>query len=203
MASEKADSFQCGPFEVARNPDVRQFVEKLNRLRDALDSVRLQPGVGYSVNRSSGGTTLSIQSGGGGVSAKDMRPFQLSFRKKDQNHQFYALTGTMGSVTPSNVETWVTFRPPANIFLEAKISEMKISDVTLGSQPADQKLAAVEIVNGQQTFARISVGFYVPAVKTSANFRLIQNVFTNVLLPLTVFEGYPAFYPLQEGSPKI
>jgi hypothetical protein len=42
VPNEKPDSFQCGPFEVARNPDVRQFVEKLNRLREAVDACRVQ-----------------------------------------------------------------------------------------------------------------------------------------------------------------
>ena len=87
MASDKPDSFQCGAFEVAKNPNVSQFVEKLNRLREAVDQCRLQPGVGYTLNRSSGGTTLSIQAGSAIQSVSPVNPFALSIRKKDKKYQ--------------------------------------------------------------------------------------------------------------------
>lgn len=89
MPSEKPDSFQCGPFEVAKNPDVRQFVDKLNRLREAVDSCRLQPGKGYRINRSVNGTTLDISSSGAGATAPEQYPWRVSARKNNGKTEFF------------------------------------------------------------------------------------------------------------------
>jgi hypothetical protein len=92
MPNLKADSFQCGPFEVLRNPSATQFAEKLNRLREAIDSCRIMPGVGYTFNRSSGGTTLSIKNPPkSGSGATLLFPFKITL-KIDKNIVYYFVT---------------------------------------------------------------------------------------------------------------
>lgn len=205
MPNEKPDSFQCGPFEVARNPDVRAFVEKLNRLREAVDQCRLQDGVGYTVSRSSGGTTLSIKTGGGGSAVLEEHPFTLKTRKKDGKDQFFVTQGMVGSnsVLVSNQETWVEFQAPANIYLEAEISDMQISKLTLMSQKPDAELKRVEIADGKQKYARISIGLYVPTQADKKDFRVVQNVRTHLAAPLICYQGYPALFLVRESLSSI
>ena len=208
MASDKPDSFQCGPFEVARNPDVRQFVDKLNRLREAVDQCRIQPGVGYDVQRSAGGTTLSIRADKGGSMDRDEHPFMLKVRKKDKQSQFFVTQGAVGSndVRISNQEKWVDFETPANIYLEAEVKDTKITKLTLKSKKPDEEMKRVEIANGEQKYSRISIGLYAPTEPTKKDFRVVQNVRTNILAALICSEGYPAVlltqenYTLPEGS---
>lgn len=201
MANEKPDSFQCGPFEVARNPDVRTFVEKLNRLREAVDQCRVQPGVGYTVNRSSGGTVLAIKTGSPSGEAEFLHPFKLRVRSKDSRFEFLCTTGIVGNnqIKVDNVEKWVTFKAPASIYLEADINDdMTITGLTLKAQKADDPLARTEISDGKQAKARISIGLYVPTEPTKKDYRIIQNVTTNIMTPLFCFDGYPALALTQE-----
>lgn len=201
MANEKPDSFQCGPFEVARNPDVRSFVEKLNRLREAVDQCRVQDGVGYTVIRSSGGTTLSIRPAVGGAAAPFDHPFKLSVKKTQDEYQFFAMQGTVGNnqVKVDNMEKWVTFKAPARIYLEAAINDdLTITGLTLKSQEADKELARTEIQDGKQSVARISIGLYVPTQADKKDYRIIQNVTTNIMTPLFCYSGYPALALTQE-----
>ncbi|NBW17829.1 MAG: hypothetical protein EBR82_58610 [Caulobacteraceae bacterium] len=201
MAFEQPDSYGCGPFEVARRPDVQQFVDKLNRVRQAVDACRLQDGIGYTVNRSTNGTTLTMRPGRGGLQQEIIHPFRISVKKEDKKYLFYVLTGTIDGIIPKKVEEWVEFKPPANIYLEAELSEMKITEASIKNQPSDGELHRVEIAGGKQKYARISLGFYVGTQEKKDAYRVIQNVRTNLLAPLTVFEGYPAVIPLQEGYP--
>jgi hypothetical protein len=200
VASNKPDSFQCGPFEVARNPDVRSFVEKLNCLREAVDACRIQPGLGYTVNRSTNGTVLSIRQDGGSAAATYEHPFKLSVRKKDKQYQFYALNGTVGNrnVKPDNIEKWVAFKAPARIYLEAKISDLAITDITIKTQDNDSTLERTVVNGGKQTYARISLGSYIPATEGQKDYHIIQNVTTNILSPLFCYSGYPALALTQE-----
>jgi hypothetical protein len=199
MASDRPDSFQCGSFEVATNPDVRQFVDKLNKMREAIDACRIQPGLGYLVNRSSGGTTLTIRNSGGSPFILE-HPFKLSVKQKDKKYQFYALNGTVGSgnVKPDNIEKWVDFKPPARIYLEAKISDLAITDITIKTQDNDSTLERTVVNGGKQTYARISLGSYIPATEGQKDYHIIQNVTTNILSPLFCYSGYPALALTQE-----
>lgn len=201
MASDKPDSFQCGPFEVARNPNVSQFVEKLNRLREAVDQCRLQPGVGYTLNRSSGGTSLTIKNNAGGVSAPLEHPFKLKIRQK-QNTTFElwcnpGLVGD-GKVKTDNTEKWVTFQNSARIYLEASISDLSIQTLTIKTQDPNKEFKRTEISGGKQSYARISLGLYVPEYEGSKTYKIIQNVTTDIMTPLFCFSGYPALALTQE-----
>jgi len=201
MASEKPDSFQCGPFEVASNPNVSQLVEKLNRLREAVDACRIQPGVGYNVNRSSGGTTLTIKSDSSSNAAVQDHPFKLQVRKKEDAYEFKVGAGTVqnNSTQPDNINTWAAIDDvPARIYLEAKISELEITSLTFKSQNSDLELKRTEIESGKQTFARITIGLYVPTSTGGTDYRVIQNVTTDIPTPLFAFSGYPALLLTQE-----
>ncbi len=200
MPNEKPDSFQCGPFEVARNPDVRSFVEKLNRLREAVDQCRVQPGVGYTVNRSSGGTVLAIKTGSASGEAEFVHPFKLRVRPQGSRFQFLCTTGTVGDNDPrvDNLETWVDFEAPARIYLEAVIEDLAITSLTLKAQKADDPLARTVVEDGKQTQARISIGLYVATEPGKTDYRIIQNVTTNIMTPLFCFSGYPALALTQE-----
>lgn len=203
MPNEKPDSFQVGSFEVARNPDVRQFVEKLNRLREAVDICRLQDGVGYTVSRSTNGTTLAIKASGGRIAAPYEHPFKLQVRQKDDRYQFFVSQGTVGNndTKTDNIETWVDFepnQPSARVFLEAEIKELQIQRLKLKTQPASDELKRTEIDGGRQTKARISIGIYVPTEPGKKDYRVVQNVTTNIMTPLFCFSGYPALSLTQE-----
>jgi hypothetical protein len=193
MASDKSDSFQCGPFEVASNPSVTQFADKLNRLREALDQCRIQPGVGYTLARSSGGTSLTIKTGSGSSAAEDLYPFKIKIRKKDTKYQFFVIQGTIASneKVVTNQEEWVDFEAPARIYLEATITDGAISTATLKTQPPGQVLELVSIQGGAQTQARITIGQYLDP-EGAKNFQIIQNVRANISTKVVCSDGYPA-----------
>jgi hypothetical protein len=193
MASDKSDSFQCGPFEVASNPSVTQFADKLNRLREALDQCRIQPGVGYTLARSSGGTSLTIKTGSGSTAAEDLYPFKIKIRKKDTKYQFFVIQGTIASneKVVTNQEEWVDFEAPARIYLEATITDGAISTATLKTQPPGQVLELVTISAGAQTQAKITIGQYLDP-EGAKNFQIIQNVRSNISTRLVCSDGYPA-----------
>jgi len=193
MASDKSDSFQCGPFEVASNPSVTQFADKLNRLREALDQCRIQPGVGYTLARSSGGTSLTIKTGSGSSAAEDLYPFKIKIRKKDTKYQFFVIQGTIASNEKivTNQEEWVDFEAPARIYLEATITDGAISTATLKTQPPGQVLELVSIQGGAQTQARITIGQYLDP-EGAKNFQIIQNVRANISTKVVCSDGYPA-----------
>jgi hypothetical protein len=197
MASDRPDSFQCGSFEVAQNPNVTQFVEKLNRLREAVDQCRIQPGVGYTLTRSGGGTSLTIKTGSGALGA-DLYPFKIKIRQKDKKYQFYISSGYVGSnlVIVKNQESWVKFEPPSTIYLEAKIVDLKITELEFKTKKYSEALEPVEI-NEKQTASRIIIGFYHDP-DGEKNYQLIQNVKTNILVKLKCSDGYPALIMTQE-----
>jgi hypothetical protein len=192
MASDKPDSFQCGPFAVASNPNISVFVDKLNKLREAIDQCRIQPGVGYTFTRSSGGTTLSIKTGSGGSVTTDKRPFAISVRKKSGKYEFLVATGILNNAAKiNNLEQWVAFsaEPPTTIYLEAKLTDLQITSATIKSKQQDGLLKTVEISGGKQEYARIAIGFY---SGTGNTFNIVQNVVTNINLTNVCFDGFPA-----------
>jgi hypothetical protein len=193
MASDKPDSFQCGPFEVARNPNVSQFVEKLNRLREAVDQCRIQPGVGYTITRSSGGTSLSIQSSSGSSAAEDLHPFKIKVRKKDDKYQFFVIQGSVGNnaAIVTNQEKWVDFEAPSRIYLEATINDLVNTSCLLKSIAPGEKLEPVSIEGGKQTKSRITIGLFVDS-NGGKNYQVVQNIRANISLKLVCSDGYPA-----------
>ena len=193
MASDKSDSFQCGPFEVASNPSVTQFADKLNRLREALDQCRIQPGVGYTLARSSGGTSLTIKTSSGSSAAEDLHPFKIKVRKKDNKYEFFVIQGTIANNEKivTNQEEWVKFNAPARIYLEATITNGAISTATLKTQTPDKELELVTIASGAQTQARITIGLYLDPDGEKI-FKIIQNVRANIKTNVVCSDGYPA-----------
>jgi hypothetical protein len=190
MASEKPDSFQCGPFEVARNPNVSQFVEKLNRLREALDACRIQPGVGYDVNRSSGGTTLSIKKGQGGNQAEEMHPFKIYVRKKDKKWEakiqkesaFYSPSET--EITGLDEWSEIGVKDLCQIYLEAKISSHEIQSAKINFTGESTSLIDPADGAAEQTATRIPLG------TVSKDGTIVQNVRTNVRTNLSCLNGF-------------
>ena len=199
MPSELPDSFQCGPFVKVSNPDAGVFVDKLNRLREAVDQCRIQPGVGYTFTRSSGGTSLTIKTGSGSSAAEVLHPFKIKIRQKDKKYQFFVIQGAAGnnSIIASNQEKWVDFKPPARIYLEATISNNKNTSSVFKSIAPDQTLESVTIEGGGQTKSRITVGLYVDP-DGKENYQIIQNVKTNIIFKTICADGYPALFMVYE-----
>lgn len=108
MASIEADSFQIGAFAVSKNASARELADKLNRLREAVEQCRLQPGVGYTLNRGPRGTTLAIQAAGGGAAVPDPHPWQVSVETRENRRHFRVLAGSfIDGVTVTNLGTLV------------------------------------------------------------------------------------------------
>jgi hypothetical protein len=129
-------------------------------------------------------------------------PFKLSVKKKANSFQFYVNQGIVGNndVPIDNIQTWIDFEPNALIYLEATMdNDMNIAALTLKSQKAEVELVRTKIDNDKQTVARISIGFYVPTEPTKKDYRIIQNVTTNIMTPLFCFNGYPALALTQES----
>jgi hypothetical protein len=200
MPSELPDSFNCGPFVTARNPDVGLFVDKLNRLREAVDACRIQPGVGYTLTRSSGGTTLTIRDSSG-VAEQTQHPFKLKVRKNGDAYEFWATQGQVGNgeVQTSNMEKWVSFKAPARIYIEAQITDLSVTSIELKTKTPTEVLKRTEIQGGKQAYARISVGLYVEATTGKKDYQVVQNVRTDIMSQLLCYNGYPALVLTQEG----
>jgi hypothetical protein len=197
MANDKPDSFQCGPFVRVSNPDAGVFAEKLNKLREAVDQCRIQPGVGYTLTRSSGGTSLTIKTGSGSTAAEDLYPFKIKVRKKDTKYQFFVTLGFVGdnSIIASNIEKWVDFTPPATIYLEAKIADLKVTALEFKAQQYLYILEPVTIFE-TQIASRIAIGVYYNPLGNE-NYTLIQQVKTNLALKLVCSDGYPVLLMTQ------
>jgi hypothetical protein len=200
MSYEKPDSFQCGAFSVAKNPDVTQFVDKLNRLREMVDSCRIQQGTGYTFTRSSGGTTLSIKTASE-ASSVAAHPFKLDVRTTTTAYEFKVGPGTVqnNAIQPNNINAWVGFTPvPARIYLEAVISDLEITSMTFKAQAAATALTRTAVTSGAQSFARITIGLYQATTSGGTDYRVVQNVKTDIMTPLFAFNGYPAIQLTQE-----
>jgi hypothetical protein len=201
MPSELPDSFNCGPFVTARNPDVGLFVDKLNRLREAVDACRIQPGVGYTLERSSGGTSLTIKTGSGSSAPEDLYPFKIKTRQKDKKYQFFVIQGSVANnaTLVENQEEWIDFQAPARIYLEATFNDQKIASCLLKSIAPDEPLELVTISGGKQTQSRITIGLFIDPSK-GKNFQIVQNVRTNLLASTICSDGYPAVFLRQEPT---
>lgn len=193
------DSHGIGEFAVARNPDVRLFVEKLNRLREAVDSVRLQPGVGYTLSRSVNGTVLNIYPRGGGVAADEFFPFKVTTTTKD-DEVFFSVHKDSGTVSNLEVERLGedigtgkrNLDTSLRVILSADVSPGPVIDrLYLRSQPVDEDFFAVE--PGQldamapQTRANIILA-------TLTREGVVQNVRNHLQYALGNSNGFPALY---------
>lgn len=200
MPGDKPDSFGCGPFEVVRSPDVRQFTDKLNRLREEIDKNKIVDGVGYTFSRSTSGTTLAIKNSSAGTMSLSEHPFTIRTRLQQKQNQFLVTDGIVRNANNkiSNVNQWVDFKPPAVFFLEAEISYMQITKLTFKSQDFYAMLEGVTIASGEQTHSRIAIGHYTPATSGKEDYRIVQNVQTNLMCPIFCYQGYPAMVFFQE-----
>jgi len=108
MAFTQPDSFQIGPFEVRRNPSAHELAEKLNRLREAVEQTRIQPGVGYLVNRTRGGTTLQILPQTGS-SATETCPFDVLLQADGSNYKIKVEPGTLNGLYATNYADSLSF----------------------------------------------------------------------------------------------
>jgi hypothetical protein len=109
MAFDQPDSFQIGPFEVRQNPSPRELAEKLNKLREAVEQVRIQPGPGYTVNRTRGGTTIQILSRPGGSGAAETCPFDVSLQVSGSNYKIKVEPGTLNGLYATNYADCLSF----------------------------------------------------------------------------------------------
>lgn len=208
MPSEKPDSFQCGPFEVARNPDVRTFVEKLNRLREAVDSCRLQPGVGYTLTRSPGGTTLSIKAGGGGGTAQEEPyPWKVTMGSDEDGlyytvepQSFLFVYGRDNFLEPSNFREKVRIAPrPLDVRYHA-VLQVQI-DPESGATGAELKAYPVSEYPGlvvPQDSPQTQSNTILATITTAGS--VVQAVRGNLQEALVNVGGYPAFIPLTYQS---
>jgi hypothetical protein len=102
MAFDQPDSFQIGPFEVRPNPSPRELAEKLNKLREAVEQVRIQPGPGYTINRTRGGTTIQLLSRSGSA-VRETCPFDVTIASADSsNYAVMVSPGTLNGIYASN-----------------------------------------------------------------------------------------------------
>lgn len=102
MAFDQPDSFQIGPFEVRRNPSPQELAEKLNRLREAVEQCRLQPGPGYTVSRTRGGTTLQILARPGAAPAANACPFGVTLTTASSGYTATVAPGTINGLLATN-----------------------------------------------------------------------------------------------------
>jgi hypothetical protein len=190
MASDKPDSFQCGPFEVASNPSVTQFVDKLNRMREAVDQCRIQPGVGYEIQRSTGGTTLTIKKGGGGATSQAIYPFKIYARIKEKKVQakiqkeseFYSPSKT--SITGLDEWTDIGIKDICQIYLTAQISDHAITSAKIDFSGDSSSL--IDPADGQsaQTATRIPLG------SVTKKGEITQSVKTHLRTNLGCLNGF-------------
>lgn len=203
MPSEKPDSFQCGAFEVARNPDVRSFVEKLNRLREAVDQNRLQPGVGYTVSRAPGGTVLSIKPGGGSAEAPVRHPWKVElgsdssgyfFRVEKQS--FLSSSGFVGFVPVGNLGVKIslgvkTLDQAHLCVLRISVSGINATDAVIESVREADFPGIIFPQDGPQTVSRTILA-------SASKDGLVQNVTKNLTLVLVNNAGFAAVAAVQD-----
>lgn len=187
MAFEQSDSFKCGPFVVLKNPNIVQFVEKLNQIRQAIDQCRIMPGIGYTVTRSTGGTTLSIKTPTGATQAAERHPFKIYLEKRktpESSLPEYMIKIEKNSFVyesklfSDQLDIWLKLGSqkydPLPIFLEATIKNMEITEWKIDT--SGQKTTIFDPADGssEQTAARIPLGYIVN--RTTGESQIVQNI---------------------------
>jgi hypothetical protein len=193
MASDQPDSFQVGSFEVRKNPSPQELADKLNRLREAVDRVRLQDGIGYTVNRSSGGTSLNIKTGNQNATIQSPHPFQIYTRYVDDTWQakvypqslIYNPTQYNGTINGLN--TWTDLdglTDVRDIYLKTSISNHAIVSAGIDFSGQHTSLVDPDDGSGAQTAARIPLGSV-----TSVG-QITQSVRSHVRTNLACMNGF-------------
>lgn len=203
--NDKPDSFRCGPFEVSARPDAAQFADKLNRLREAVDMCRLQPGVGYTINRSSNGTTLSIATGGGTSAAVEKYPFQVTTKIKKQSvhYNVYKESGKVANLEIDKLGEDISLgvqKITENylIILSADISpNPDITRVYIRHQKESENFSDIEpsdkTVALPQTKANLILALITPG-------GVVQNVHNLVTIAQANAGGFPGYVLFPYGS---
>lgn len=143
MASDQPDSFQIGPFEVRQNPSPRELADKLNRLREAVDQVRLQPGPGYTLARSRGGTTIQILARPGGSSATETCPFDVSLQASGANYKIKVQPGTLNGLYATNYADSLSFDSTTLSVATSGTTNVVVDVTTDGKQVTAFSMATV------------------------------------------------------------
>jgi len=190
MPSELPDSFGCGPFVAARNPDVGLFVDKLNKLREAVDACRIQPGVGYTFNRSAGGTSLNIKTGDGSSAPQEVHPFKIYVRSKDKKlqakiqNESLLLSPEQTKITGLNAWNNIGEKDICYLYLEAQINNHIIQSAKIDF--SGESTSLVDPANGlsAQTATRIPIG------SITKDGLITQSVKTHVRTELGCLNGF-------------
>lgn len=143
MAFTQPDSFNIGPFEVRQNPSPRELAEKLNRLREAVEQVRIQPGPGYLVNRGRGGTTLQILSRPGGGSPSETCPFDVSLQASGSTYKIKVEPGTLNGLYATNYADSLSFASTTLSVATSGTTNVCVDVTTDGKQVTAFTLATV------------------------------------------------------------
>lgn len=200
MASTEADSFQIGAFTVAKNASARELADKLNRLREAVDQCRLQPGVGYTLNRSPGGTTLCIKAGGaGGAAVPDPHPWQVFVVTENRRRYFRVTTGSvLDGVSVENLGGLVAIEDntPGSVHCVLQVplnASLQPGTAAVVAVPQTEYLGSVEPENERQTKCNKILA------TLQADGVLVQAVRRNMALVLANNGGFAAKIALEEA----
>ena len=194
MPYTQADSFQVGPFQVTANPSARELAEKLNRLREAVESCRLQPGVGYTINRTTGGTTLVMKAGtGGGGTLPDPYPWQVQLLV--ENGEFFFRVepaSTLDGITVRNLGEKIPLqtREISRVYhcvLQVTLDQnLNATDATIKAMTSQDYPGVVFPENARQT----QINRILASVSPSGT--LVQDVRKNMVLLLANNGGFAA-----------
>ena len=154
-----------------------------------MDACRIQSGVGYTVNRSSGGTTLSINAGSAPAVPEQIFPFKVIISSQNNNIQASCLQGFVDGkplISENLKKPVITIKDSSIIFIEAIISNFSVSSISLKSQSIQEgKFESYEFEGENQTKSKIIIASYY-------NKQLIQGIKTNLATKLVNYNGYPA-----------
>lgn len=176
MAFDQADSFQIGSFEVRQNPSPQELADKLNRLREAVDQLRIQPGPGYLVNRSRGGTTLQILRGSGNASIAETCPFDVSIQADGANYLIKVEPGTLNGLYATNYANSLSFASTTLSVATSGTTNVCVDVTTDGKQVTAFTLATVatlSAVNPTTPLAPTNFKWPVAHIKSGTVYRTI------------------------------
>jgi hypothetical protein len=142
MAFDQPDSFQIGPFEVRQNPSPTELAEKLNKLREAVEQVRLQPGPGYTISRSRGGTTIQILPRPGSM-ATETCPFDVTLQTSGSNYKIKVQPGTLNGLYATNYDSCLSFDSTALSVATSGTTNVVLDVTTDGKQVTAFSMATV------------------------------------------------------------
>ncbi|NBQ64098.1 MAG: hypothetical protein EBS49_00940 [Verrucomicrobia bacterium] len=143
MASDQSDSFQIGAFQVRENPSNLTLADKLNRIREAIDQVRLQPGPGYTLSRTRGGTTIQILSRQGSSALSESCPFDVSVEASGSSYKIKVLPGTLNGLMAVNYADCLSYESTTlsvatsgstNVVLDVTTDGKQVTSFTLATQ---------------------------------------------------------------------